>query len=129
MKLALTSRQVRALEEAADRRGISIATLMDSAGAALAEEAMRLAPSARFFVLCGRGNNGGDGLVAARKLAEVGRKVRLEVIGGKEKLAPDARRLYESLARASEDFSPGPGDVMVDALLGTGVNRNPEGDY
>src|SRR5258708_23549729 len=72
MKLALTSRQVRALEEAAVRRGISIAALMESAGAALAEEAMRLAPNARFFVLCGRGNNGGGGVVGGLPLPAAG---------------------------------------------------------
>ncbi len=130
MKPVLTGSQIRRLERSAVVSGVSISTLMENAGSSLAGHALDFASAeGRFAVLCGRGNNGGDGLVAARKLAEAGRRVRLEVIGEKEKLAPDARRLYESLAPASEDFSPGPGDVVVDALLGTGVNRNQEGDY
>src|SRR6266849_6489923 len=137
MKLALTSRQVRALEEAAVRRGISIATLMESAGAALAEEAMRLAPSARFFVLCGRGNNGGDGLVAARKLAEAGRAVAVELLGNEpESLPPEPKRNYQLLERSnlkrgviSKDERIGRGDLVIDALLGTGLNRAPSGNY
>ena len=130
MKPVLTGSQIRRLERGAVANGVSIPTLMENAGSALAERALHFAsPEGRFAILCGRGNNGGDGLVAARKLAEAGRRFQLEVIGGKEKLAAEAVRLYESLARASSDFSPGPGDVVVDALLGTGVNRNPEGDY
>ncbi len=137
MKLALTSRQVRALEEAAVRRGISIAALMESAGAALAEEAMRLAPSARFFVLCGRGNNGGDGLVAARKLAEAGRAVAVELLGNEpESLPPEPKRNYQLLERSnlkrgviSKDERIGRGDLVIDALLGTGLNRAPSGNY
>ncbi len=89
----MTGSQIRRLERSAVASGVSIATLMENAGSSLAKQALDFASAeGRFAVLCGRGNNGGDGLVAARKLAEVGRKVRLEVIGGKEKLAPDARR-------------------------------------
>lgn len=137
MKLALTARQVRALEEAAVRRGISIAALMESAGASLAEEALRLAqPSARFFVLCGRGNNGGDGLVAARKLAEAGKAVAFELLDGEpESLPPEPKRNYQLLERSnvkrgiSKEERIGRGDLVIDALLGTGLNRAPSGNY
>ena len=68
MKRALTSAQMKELEQhAGTRLGMSEALLMENAGGALADEAVRLASSqGRFLVMCGRGNNAGDGLVAAR---------------------------------------------------------------
>jgi hydroxyethylthiazole kinase-like uncharacterized protein yjeF len=138
MKWALTSRQVRRLEETAVRRGTSIAALMESAGTALADEALRLAsPSARFFVVCGRGNNGGDGLVAARKVAEAGRSVTVDLLGGEpESLPPEPKRNYQLLERSAakrralgKDEGIGKGDVVIDAMLGTGLNRAPSGIY
>src|SRR5262249_27564351 len=111
---------------------------MESAGTALAEEALRLAgSSARFFVLCGRGNNGGDGLVAARKLAEAGRPVTGDLLGGEpDSPPPEPRRNYQLLERTpakrppvSKDDGRAEGDVVIDAMLGTGLNRAPSGIY
>jgi len=71
MKPALTSAQVAQLEADAEQRGTAIAELMENAGSALAAAALgRAAPEGRFVVVCGQGNNGGDGLVAALKPAE-----------------------------------------------------------
>ncbi len=135
MKPLLTAEEMRACEAAAGRAGVSTRELMERAGQALAEYAQRLAgPEGRFAVLCGPGNNGGDGLVAARHLALRGRQVLVVLLSRPEALKEDSRANLDALtgmggsaAGALEDFSPREGDVAVDALLGTGLNRAPEG--
>lgn len=138
MKQVLTAQQMRDVERAAaEAFGMPASLLMENAGGALADEALRLAgPQGRFAVLCGRGNNGGDGLVAARKLAARGRYVQVEILGGSEGLKGEPERNALALKGAGltpaaipENAPLGPGDVIIDALLGTGLNRAPEGDY
>jgi ADP-dependent NAD(P)H-hydrate dehydratase / NAD(P)H-hydrate epimerase len=136
MKPALTSEQVARLEAGAVQRGTSIAQLMEDAGSALAAEAVEwAAPAGRFVALCGQGNNGGDGLVAARKLAQARRSVAVQVIGGPERLKGEPLRNLELLraagasAAAVLQVAPGPGDAVIDALFGTGLNRAPQGEY
>jgi len=138
MKRALTSEQMRELEKYAGAQyGMSEALLMENAGGALADEALRLAsPQGRFLVLCGRGNNAGDGLVAARKLAGRRRTVFLEMVAGKAELQGEVERNLQALkisgvtpAVVPFDFPAGPGDVVIDALFGTGLNRAPQGVY
>jgi hydroxyethylthiazole kinase-like uncharacterized protein yjeF len=135
VKPLLTAEEMRACEAAAGRAGISSRELMERAGRALAEGALRLGgPEGRFAILCGPGNNGGDGLVAARHLALGGRQVLVVLVAQTKALKGDARANLEALTAmggsatgALEDFAPQPGDVAVDALLGTGLNRAPEG--
>jgi ADP-dependent NAD(P)H-hydrate dehydratase / NAD(P)H-hydrate epimerase len=135
LKPLLTAEEMRATEAAAGRAGVSTRELMERAGQALAEHAQRLAgPEGRFAILCGPGNNGGDGLVAARLLALAGRQVLVVLLGLPEALKDDSRANLEALtamggsaAGKLEDFAPRAGDVAVDALLGTGLNRAPEG--
>src|SRR4051812_44459521 len=138
MKRALTSEQIKELERHAGAQyGLSEALLMENAGAALADQAIRMASSqGRFLVLCGRGNNAGDGLVTARKLAGRGRVVHLEMVAGKEELGGEVQRNLHALRIAGVmvavipfDFPAGPGDVVIDALFGTGLNRAPQGVY
>jgi NAD(P)H-hydrate epimerase len=108
--------------------------LMENAGEALAQAALKEAgEGGRFFVLCGMGNNGGDGLVAARKLAGLRRAVFCELTGEGSALQGDALRNFEALkasglecAPISAELTAGPGDVIIDALLGTGLSRAPE---
>ncbi len=126
MKRVLTAAESRAADAAS---GDTLA-LMERAGEALAKTAMREASSsARFFVLCGPGNNGGDGFVAARYLNEARRTVFAELVGDVSKLKGDAKTNYEragvKFAQISE--TPGADDVIIDALLGTGLSRAPEG--
>lgn len=137
MKRAVTAEQMAQVERAAaERFGISSAVLMENAGTALAEQAMRLAgPMGRFLIVCGRGNNGGDGLVAARKIAAAKRSVLVEVIGDGGKLKVDSRRNHELLrplgvepARISAELAVTAEDVVIDALFGTGLNRPPLGE-
>jgi hydroxyethylthiazole kinase-like uncharacterized protein yjeF len=135
LKALLTAEEMRACEAEAGRSGISTHELMERAGRALAEHAQRLSGlEGRFAVLCGPGNNGGDGLVAARHLALAGRQVLVVLLAKPEALKGESRANLEALTAMGgsaggrlADFAPRPGDVAIDALLGTGLNRAPEG--
>ncbi len=135
MKPLLTAEEMRGREAEAERAGVSARELMERAGRALADEALRLAaPEGRFAVLCGPGNNGGDGLVAARHLALAGRQVAVVLLAEPSALKAESQANLEaltamggSLAGGLQDFTPRRGDLAVDALLGTGLNRAPEG--
>ncbi|MGQ0506851.1 MAG: NAD(P)H-hydrate dehydratase [Myxococcaceae bacterium] len=134
----LTAAEVRESERiACDELGSSVALLMENAGRALADEALeRASRSGRFLVLCGRGNNGGDGLVAARKLASAGRDVHVELVADPEKLDGEPARNLQALraqglvlAKIPATYAVATGDVVIDALLGTGLSRPPEGAF
>jgi NAD(P)H-hydrate epimerase len=119
--------------------GIPALTLMDRAGRAVAEAARELAgPHGRVVVVCGGGNNGGDGYVAARLLRAAGRDARVVALVPADRLSPDARAVREQAERSGVPideagelaaFEAGPGDVVVDAVLGTGLTRAPEGPF
>ncbi len=106
--------------------------LMERAGAAVARAVEELSPDGRVVVVCGKGNNGGDGLVAARLLRETGRAVTVACIAAPEELRGDAR---ENLSRLPGESprSFGAGETLegcaaiVDALLGTGFAGEPRG--
>lgn len=137
MKRALTAQQMRAVDAASERFGMPAAILMENAGRALAETAVALAgPRGRFLVLCGLGNNGGDGLVAGRWLSRKGRRVDVELVGEASALTGDPARnhlalraLEVAIAPIADAVTVGEGDVVIDALLGTGLSRAPEGRY
>ena len=117
----------------ADRRtiagGVPGMTLMEAAGRAVAEGAAALAPEGPVVVVAGPGNNGGDGFVAARRLAAAGREVRVVLLGDPARLGGDARVACE---RWPGEVLPA-GDVLpaaalvVDALFGAGLDRPLEG--
>jgi NAD(P)H-hydrate epimerase len=135
VKRVLTAAEMRAVDAAAARDGMPGAVLMENAGEALARAAASVVgPHGRFFVLCGPGNNGGDGLVVARKLAAQGHPVFVELMGPPESLRDEPARNLEALiasgvtpAPIGDELAIGPGDVVIDALLGTGLSRPPEG--
>ncbi len=92
MRYALTAAQMRSAEERAVACGsATIGELMDRAGSALAAEVSRRVPAGDVVVLCGPGNNGGDGWVAARVLARSGRVVRVLTVRAPDELGADAR--------------------------------------
>ncbi len=111
--------------------GIAGIVLMERAGTAIAEEAIRMAPSAgRIAILCGPGGNGGDGFVAARLLAERGYRVELFLLGAREALRGDpalAARRYVGVVASAEAFEPMRADLVVDALYGAGLSRDVDG--
>ncbi len=135
MKRALTSAEMRAVDAASADHGMPGSVLMENAGEALTQAALGEAgKGGRFFVFCGLGNNGGDGLVVARKLAGRGKTVFVELTGEGTALQHDAARNFEALeacgvipAPIPVELAAGPGDVVIDALLGTGLSRAPEG--
>jgi ADP-dependent NAD(P)H-hydrate dehydratase / NAD(P)H-hydrate epimerase len=120
----------RALDQwAISEVGTSGLTLMERAGRGLAGLVDELAPTGQVAVVCGKGNNGGDGLVVARRLRERGRDVRVLLLGAPEELRGDAATNCERLPGAPPD----PFDAaalrgaaaIVDAILGTGFRGEP----
>jgi hydroxyethylthiazole kinase-like uncharacterized protein yjeF len=122
--------QQRALDEWAIKQlGIAGQELMERAGMGLSDLVQSLAPSGPIAVVCGKGNNGGDGLVCARLLHEIGRDVSVLLLGDAEDLRGDARANYERLpGDAPERFDPkglSGAAGIVDAILGTGFSGEP----
>jgi len=107
--------------------------LMQAAGWALARWVLALAPHARrIWVVCGPGNNGGNGLVAARWLHQWGKSVEVSLLGDPARLPHDAAHALASALDAGLQPHPQPEpqqppDVIVDALLGLGQSRAPAG--
>jgi ADP-dependent NAD(P)H-hydrate dehydratase / NAD(P)H-hydrate epimerase len=134
--------EMRAIDRiTSEKFGVPSLTLMENAGSAVARFVMGDYPKAeRIGVVCGKGNNGGDGFVAARKLAETGRAVRVLLLSEPAELRGDAAAMFGRMAErgferagnhplivreagglessaAAEIFAS---DLIVDAVLGTG---------
>lgn len=123
----LTSAAMREAEAACAVQGTSLSELMERAGAAVADTAWRMAAGAPVLILCGPGNNGGDGYVAARVLAERGASVRVAALAAPTTdLASAARARWSGPVEAVDDVLE-PAPLIVDALFGVGVSR-PIGD-
>jgi len=122
----LTVAQMRAAEAALIHAGSSVDALMQIAGRGAADFVWRIAAHHKVTVLCGPGNNGGDGWVIAEAIRERGGKVSvLPAVEPKTDAARNARALYggEVLSSGAEAH----GDVLVDCLFGSGLTR-PLGD-
>ena len=122
--------QMRAMDEWAIReRGIPSLELMERAGEWLARVVAGRAAEGPVAVVCGKGNNGGDGFVAARLLREAGRDVRVLAVWPVESVEGDAGEMLRRLpGLAPEPFAPGGLDgaeVIVDAILCTGFEGAP----
>ena len=126
MRPILTAEQMRAAEQAAIDSGTSVEQLMERAGTALAEAAYRFAGPLPTLILCGPGNNGGDGYAAARYLAERGTPVRVAALAEpSSEVAKWARSQWTGeVEPLSESTAPAP--VLIDALFGTGLKRRLE---
>nr|AHF25150.1 putative G/U mismatch-specific DNA glycosylase [uncultured bacterium Contig1772] len=130
--------EVVELEQTIARGGTSLAVLMDRAGCSLAYRVRRGSPNARIAILCGNGNNGGDGWVAARELAAAGHDVALVTSRMPKDLKTQPARdtaleILPALVEAKVRVLVDPGeselsdalaqaDVVVDAILGTGFS-------
>lgn len=125
---------VAAMSEA-DRRMIEAGCpgilLMERAGAGVAKAVMAIiGPPAKVLVVCGPGNNGGDGFVAARVLQEEGYEVQLSLVGEKSLLKGDAAIAASTWTGGcldADNAEPERADVVVDALFGAGLSRSLSG--
>jgi hydroxyethylthiazole kinase-like uncharacterized protein yjeF len=118
----LTAGETRAAEAAAIAAGTSVETLMERAGLAAAEAILRFAGPVPALVLCGPGNNGGDGYVIARAMEAGGAKVRVAAPGEpKAGAARAARKRWNGPVEPLPEAAPAP--LLVDALFGTGLAR------
>lgn len=125
---------------AIDTVGIPSDTLMLRAARGLADKAEAMLPEGGMaLILCGSGNNGGDGIAAGKYLLEDGFQARLLMIGNREKLTQDSRKmcaLLEQQGGMLEDGTPETvkgmlprADLVIDALFGTGLSRDVSGAY
>jgi hydroxyethylthiazole kinase-like uncharacterized protein yjeF len=126
MRPILTADAMRAAEDAAIDAGTSVEKLMERAGAGLAEAAYRFAGPLPALVLCGPGNNGGDGYVAARHLKARGANVRVAALAEpKSDAAQWACSQWDGeVERLAADTAPAP--LIIDAIFGTGLKRGLE---
>ncbi|MDI6801852.1 MAG: NAD(P)H-hydrate dehydratase [Thermodesulfovibrionales bacterium] len=133
----VTSQEMREIDRAAiEDYGIPSAVLMERAGLAVARRVANLYPDKRIVVLCGSGNNGGDGIVAARNLYNWGFKVNILILSKKKSLSQDCNMQYQIAKkmkipiefRISVNERDIHGVVVLDAVFGTGLNRPVPGD-
>jgi len=122
----LTAEQMRAAEQAAIDAGATVEELMERAGGALAEAVYRFAGPLPALILTGPGNNGGDGYVAARHLAERGVKVRIATLAEPKSDAAKWARSRWSGAVELLGNDTGPEPLVIDALFGTGLRHGLE---
>jgi ADP-dependent NAD(P)H-hydrate dehydratase / NAD(P)H-hydrate epimerase len=142
---ALTAAEMREVDRlTTERLKISGAQLMEAAGRHVAETVLRLCPAEvgkRIVILCGKGNNGGDGLVCARYLKSAGRDPRVWFFGAAPSSGSDAddnfhrwkeisdrtTLIEDSAAWEKKRPDVARAQVIVDALLGTGLRGSAEG--
>lgn len=127
---AVTADQMRRIEERTQAEfGISARELMHKAGVAVARQAVRRFSPRRVCIVCGKGNNGGDGFVAARELHTLGAAVDVIALSPADSLAETARWAFQQMRQAGLD-SRGPedleqtlarADLVIDAVLGLGL--------
>jgi NAD(P)H-hydrate epimerase len=132
-----TAEQVRKLDRSAiEAHGIPGIELMERAGSSVFAAAQSAFPQTRnWLVFCGAGNNAGDGYVVARLALQAGLEVSICALKPPDRLAGDAATAAARWHQAGGRTRPWPAgspervELLVDALLGTGLDREPEGDY
>jgi hydroxyethylthiazole kinase-like uncharacterized protein yjeF len=139
----VTAAEMREIDRATTERfGVPSLTLMENAGSAVTEFAQSSYSAARTFgIICGKGNNGGDGFVAARKLHETRREVLVLLLADPAELHGDAATNYgllpmkAAIVKSGEDLKSAASrsvfqcDVLIDAILGTGFRPPVTGLY
>jgi len=139
---AVTREQMGRLDEICGALGVGTAKLMENAGERVAELAEKMVKEGagesgrNIVVLCGHGNNGGDGLCAARKLAERGSAVTVFLASPREKFSGEplrqlkqAGRAGVGVAEAREKEELAAFDLVIDALLGFNLKGPPRGSF
>ncbi len=137
----VTAAEMREIDRiTTEKYGVPSLTLMENAGSAVAEFVLQKYPEAkRIGVICGKGNNGGDGFVAARKLQQAGRQVEVLLLADPSELKGDAAAMFKKLpvkavvADSQDGIRSEPAlrifhsDLVLDAILGTGF-KPPAGE-
>ena len=125
MRYLLTDTEMRQADEyAIQGLGKSVLELMENAGLALANKAEEISPSGKILCVCGGGNNGGDGFVAARILKSRGREVDLLCIA--EKFSTPCKMNMDKWRETGEVLTQIPQkkySLILDSLFGTGLTR------
>jgi len=129
----LTAAEMAATDKQSVEQGVPVAVLMENAGAAVARFCLRRFPGDGLVVaICGKGNNGGDGFVAARHMAEAGRRVRVALLGTASELKGDAADAFATMKKQSGVEVRETGnesalraalagaELVLDAVVGTG---------
>jgi NAD(P)H-hydrate epimerase len=139
----VTSAEMREIDRlTSEKYGVPSLTLMENAGTAVAEFCLeQYGRARRIGVVCGKGNNGGDGLVAARKLHEAGKSVQVLLLADPQDVKGDAAAMLKKLAmqpviaRTEEELKREAAqkvfdaDLLIDAILGTGFKPPVTGVY
>ena len=133
MSALLTVQEMAEADRLTIEGGLSGRDLMARAGAAIADDVQivhRDGVGSRVLVLCGPGNNGGDGFVAATCLRDAGYDVRVALLGPRENLRGDAADAAEGWAGVIANASQVPieADLIIDALFGAGLSRDLSGE-
>jgi ADP-dependent NAD(P)H-hydrate dehydratase / NAD(P)H-hydrate epimerase len=126
----LTVAEMYEADRAAAERGVPSLTLMENAGLAVSDAILDRWTPRPVVVLCGPGNNGGDGFVAARHLAEHGWPVRLMLLGNRNALKGDAAEMAQRWRGDVEPLSPlalEGDELVVDAVFGAGLSKPLDG--
>jgi hydroxyethylthiazole kinase-like uncharacterized protein yjeF len=120
--------EMRAIDEASLAAGVTM--LMENAGRAVAEAIVQRFAQQPTAVLCGPGNNGGDGWVAARHLRAMGWPVWVETLASRDALKGDAAKAAAAWTGDTFTFGQAPrtAELFVDALFGAGLSRPLDGD-
>ncbi len=129
--ILLTPKQMAKADALAIKGGVPSIDLMENAGQVVAEQILASYQKCNVLVICGPGNNGGDGFVVARLLKQQGWQVELALFGNKSTLKGDAKinaDRYEAEIKILHPNLINNADLIVDALFGTGLDRNIEGD-
>jgi hydroxyethylthiazole kinase-like uncharacterized protein yjeF len=138
----VSAAEMRVIDRATSEQfGVPSLILMENAGAAVAQHVTALYRDGKIVVVCGKGNNGGDGFVAARLLHQAAKRVEVILLADPAELRGDAAAMYgrlpimASVVKSAEDLRSGPmqgifkADVYVDAILGTGFKPPVSGLY
>ena len=131
-KEIVTCSEMKALEKAADEAGLSYYQMMENAGSKAAELILEnyegnFGAIKKTLILCGKGNNGGDGFVVARKFHEKGIVVKMLLVEG-DPVTPDAITNYNlicdkvAVCKPGDDYLDGDEEIIVDAIYGTGFH-------
>jgi ADP-dependent NAD(P)H-hydrate dehydratase / NAD(P)H-hydrate epimerase len=138
-----TAEEMRTIDRVTTERfGVPSLTLMENAGTGVADFVLRRYPRAETIgIVCGKGNNGGDGFVAARKLHDAGKRVTVLLLAGVEDVKGDAAAMLQRMPvepvtvrgeadlNGSEAVQCFESDLLLDGILGTGVKPPVEGLY